>query len=75
MNENIKEDIYLSEDKPRTFNCIAFDDDLLQMYLKDVVTQRCSTLLIFRKVQINTTMRRNFPAVQWLELHAFTAEG
>ena len=22
--------------QPKTFNCIAFDDDILQMYLKDV---------------------------------------
>ena len=35
MTECIKEQIY-REDKPRSFNCIAFDDDLLQMYLKDV---------------------------------------
>lgn len=35
MTECIKEQIY-KEDKPRSFNCIAFDDDLLQMYLKDV---------------------------------------
>ena len=35
MKEELKEDIY-TEEKPRTFNCIAFDDDLLQMYLKDV---------------------------------------
>ena len=36
MEEKLREDVYLSEDKPRTFNCVAFDDDLLQMYLKDV---------------------------------------
>ena len=35
MTECIKEQIYM-EEKPRSFNCIAFDDDLLQMYLKDV---------------------------------------
>ena len=35
MTECIKEQIY-REDKPRSFNCIAVDDDLLQMYLKDV---------------------------------------
>lgn len=35
MTECIKEQIY-REDKQRSFNCIAFDDDLLQMYLKDV---------------------------------------
>lgn len=27
---------YSVEDEPKTFNCVAFDDDILQMYLKDV---------------------------------------
>ena len=27
---------FYEEDKPKTFSCIAFDDDILQMYLKDV---------------------------------------
>lgn len=35
MKEDLKENIY-TEEKPQTFNYIAFDDDLLQMYLKDV---------------------------------------
>jgi RNA polymerase primary sigma factor len=32
----LKEEIFIEEEKPRIFNCISFDDDLLQMYLKDV---------------------------------------
>lgn len=27
---------FYKESEPKTFNCIAFDDDILQMYLKDV---------------------------------------
>lgn len=27
---------YEDENEPKTFNCISFDDDILQMYLKDV---------------------------------------
>ena len=42
MKEELREDVCL-EDKPRTFNCIAFDDDLLQMYLKDVGRTRMIT--------------------------------
>lgn len=42
MKEDLRENVYL-EDKPRTFNCIAFDDDLLQMYLKDVGRTRMIT--------------------------------
>lgn len=36
MNSDAK-DIYYTEDStPKIFSCIAYDDDLLQMYLKDV---------------------------------------
>ncbi len=31
----MNEDYYITEE-PKTFNCVAFDDDILQMYLKDV---------------------------------------
>lgn len=33
--ENLEED-YIDEANPKTFSCISFDDDILQMYLKDV---------------------------------------
>lgn len=36
MNSELRADFYIDETKPRTFNCIAYDDDILQMYLKDV---------------------------------------
>lgn len=35
-NLEYKEDEYCSGNEPKTFSCIAFDDDILQMYLKDV---------------------------------------
>ena len=30
------DDDYIEETEPKTFSCISFDDDILQMYLKDV---------------------------------------
>lgn len=36
MNSGLKDDFYTEDVKPKTFSCIAYDDDILQMYLKDV---------------------------------------
>lgn len=41
------------------------------MYLKDVVTQRCSTLLIFRKSANQHHYEDKFPGSPVLELHAY----
>lgn len=35
-NLEYKEDEYCSDNEPKIFSCISFDDDILQMYLKDV---------------------------------------
>lgn len=35
-NLNYAEDSFCTENEPKTFSCIAYDDDILQMYLKDV---------------------------------------
>jgi len=40
LGKSIEKDItdlnYCEDNEPKTFNCISFDDDILQMYLKDV---------------------------------------
>ena len=34
--EDICEEDYIENAEPKTFSCISFDDDILQMYLKDI---------------------------------------
>ena len=36
MNRELREDCFEDDNKPKIFSCIAYDDDILQMYLKDV---------------------------------------
>jgi len=36
MTSEVRADYETDELKPKTFSCIAYDDDILQMYLKDV---------------------------------------
>lgn len=36
MVSEVRTDCYTDDLKPKTFSCISFDDDILQMYLKDV---------------------------------------
>lgn len=36
MVSELKTDCYVDDIKTKTFSCISFDDDILQMYLKDV---------------------------------------
>ena len=36
MNNDLRDEYYIEDEKPKSFSCIAYDDDILQMYLKDV---------------------------------------